>query len=83
EEETLQFAHAIVATGSRPTTLPNIYVDSPRVLNSTTALELRDIPQRLLVIGGGYIGLELGSVFASLGSRVSVVEMTSGLLPGA
>lgn len=83
EEETLQFTHAIVATGSRPATLPGIYIDSPRVLNSTTALELPDIPPRLLVIGGGYIGLELGSVYASLGSRVSVVEMTDGLLPGA
>ncbi len=83
EEETLQFTHAIVATGSRPATLPGIYIDSPRVLNSTTALELPDIPPRLLVIGGSYIGLELGSVYASLGSRVSVVEMTNGLLPGA
>lgn len=83
EEETLQFAQVIVATGSRPATLPGIYIDSPRVLNSTTALELPDIPPRLLVIGGGYIGLELGSVYASLGSRVSVVEMTDGLLPGA
>ncbi len=82
-EETLQFAHAIVATGSRPAALPGIFIDSPRVLNSTTALELPDIPPRLLVIGGGYIGLELGSMYASLGSRVSVVEMTNGLLPGA
>ncbi len=83
EEETLTFTYAIVATGSRPATLPNMYADSPRVLNSTSALELPDIPPRLLVIGGGYIGLELGSVYAALGSRVSVVEMTDGLLPGA
>ncbi|ETW93644.1 MAG: dihydrolipoamide dehydrogenase, partial [Candidatus Entotheonella gemina] len=83
EEEILQFTHAIVATGSRPATLPGTFLDSPRILNSTTALELQDIPPRLLVIGGGYIGLELGSVYASLGSRVSVVEMTDGLLPGA
>ncbi len=83
EEEILQFTHAIVATGSRPATLPGIFIDSPRILNSTTALELPDIPPRLLVIGGGYIGLELGSVYAALGSRVSVVEMTDGLLPGA
>ncbi|ETW96293.1 MAG: dihydrolipoamide dehydrogenase, partial [Candidatus Entotheonella factor] len=83
EEEILQFTYAIVATGSRPATLPGMFLDSPRVLNSTTALELQDIPPRLLVIGGGYIGLELGSVYAALGSRVSVVEMTDGLLPGA
>ncbi len=83
EEERLQFTYAIVATGSRPASLPNMLLDSPRILNSTTALELQDIPPRLLVIGGGYIGLELGSVYASLGSRVSVVEMTDGLLPGA
>ncbi len=83
EDEVVPFANAIVATGSRPATLPGVYVDSPRVLNSTTALELQDIPPRLLVIGGGYIGLELGSVYASLGSQVSVVEMTGGLLPGA
>ena len=83
EEELLQFDHAIIATGSRPATLPDVYIDSPRVLNSTSALGLPDIPPRLLVIGGGYIGLELGSVYAALGSRVSVVEMTDGLLPGA
>jgi dihydrolipoamide dehydrogenase len=83
EEDSLQFAHAIIATGSRPATLPGAYLDSPRIMNSTSALELQDIPPRLLVIGGGYIGLELGSVYAALGSRVSVVEMTDGLLPGA
>jgi dihydrolipoamide dehydrogenase len=83
EEERLQFTHAIVATGSRPATLSDMFLDSPRLLNSTTALDLQDIPPRLLVIGGGYIGLELGSVYAALGSRVSVVEMTDGLLPGA
>jgi dihydrolipoamide dehydrogenase len=82
EETTLGFTHAIVATGSSPTTLPGIYIDSSRVLNSTTALDLRTIPETLLVLGGGYIGLELGSVYAALGSRVSVVEMTDGLLPG-
>jgi len=83
EEESLTFTSAIVATGSRPASLPGMFLESPRILNSTTALELQDIPPRLLVIGGGYIGLELGSVYAALGSRVSVVEMTNGLLPGA
>ena len=80
--EDLAFEHAIVATGSRPATLPALAVDSPRLLDSTTALALEDVPQSLLVIGGGYIGLELGSVYAALGTRVSVVEMTPGLLPG-
>ena len=83
EIEVVQFTYAIVATGSRPSTLPGIYIDSPRVLNSTTALELADIPPTLLVLGGGYIGLELGTAYAALGSRVSVVEMTDGLMPGA
>jgi dihydrolipoamide dehydrogenase len=73
----------IIATGSRPSTVPGISIDSPRVLDSTTALELPDVPARLLVVGGGYIGLELGTVYAALGSKVTVVEMTDGLLPGA
>jgi dihydrolipoamide dehydrogenase len=81
-EDTLHFDHAIIATGSRPTSLPGLRLESPRLLNSTTALELRHIPSTLLVIGGGYIGLELSTVYAALGSRVSVVEMTPGLLPG-
>jgi dihydrolipoamide dehydrogenase len=81
--ETLGFDYAIVATGSRPATVPGLSIDSPRVMDSTGALELPDIPKSLLVIGGGYIGLELGSVYAAAGSRVTVVEMTPGLLPGA
>jgi dihydrolipoamide dehydrogenase len=60
-----------------------VSIDSPKVLDSTTALELPDVPNRLLVVGGGYIGLELGTVYAALGSNVTVVEMTDGLLPGA
>ena len=58
-------------------------VDDPRIMDSTGALALEDIPQRLLVVGGGYIGLEMGTVYAALGSKVTVVEMTDGLLPGA
>lgn len=84
----VKFKHAILATGSRPITLPKLFANeaemaSPRILDSTTALKLDDIPKKLLVIGGGYIGLELGTVYASLGSEVTVVEMTDGLLPGA
>jgi dihydrolipoamide dehydrogenase len=64
--------------------MPPIFnIGDNRVMDSTGALELQDIPQRLLVIGGGYIGLEMGTVYAALGSKVSVVEMTAGLLPGA
>jgi len=83
DEGRLKFKRAILAAGSRPTTIPALNVDSPRVMNSTTALELPDVPKSLLVIGGGYIGLEMGTVYAALGSEVTVVEMTDGLLPGA
>jgi dihydrolipoamide dehydrogenase len=80
---TLDFEHAIIATGSRPATVPGLSIDSPRLMDSTAALDLPDIPKTLLVVGGGYIGLELGTVYAALGSKVTVVEMTDGLLPGA
>ncbi len=83
EKEILSFEQAIVATGSRPAAIPSLALDSDRLMDSTSALELSDIPESLLVIGGGYIGLELGTVYAALGSRVSVVEMLPGLLPGA
>lgn len=79
----LDFEYAIVATGSRPAVPPAFRLEDPRVMDSTGALELRDVPRKLLVIGGGYIGLEMGSVYSSLGSRVTVVEMMPGLLPGA
>ncbi len=76
------FEKAILATGSRPAVLPDVDAESKKIIDSTGALELAGIPETLLVVGGGYIGLELGSVYAALGSRVSVVEMTDGLLPG-
>jgi dihydrolipoyl dehydrogenase len=82
-EEAVQFEHALLATGSLPAIPPMLKVDDPRVMDSTGALDLPDIPKSLLVVGGGYIGLELGSVYAALGSAVTVVEMTAGLLPGA
>ena len=81
--DTLAFEHAIIATGSAPATVPGLSLDSPRLMDSTGALELPDIPKSLLVVGGGYIGLELGTVYAALGTKVTVVEMTDGLLPGA
>jgi dihydrolipoamide dehydrogenase len=81
-EETLVFEKAILATGSRAAAVPGLSFQSPRLWDSTAALELNAIPRTMLVVGGGYIGLELGSVYASLGTRVSLVEMTPGLLPG-
>jgi dihydrolipoyl dehydrogenase len=81
--ETLQFEHAVIATGSRPAGVPGLSIESPRVMDSTAALDLPDVPKSLLVVGGGYIGLELGTVYAAMGSKVTVVEMTDGLLPGA
>lgn len=82
-KDTLTFGHAIIAIGSHPAKVPGLTLDSPRLMDSTTALELPDIPTSLLVVGGGYIGLELGSVYGALGTKVTVVEMTGGLLPGA
>jgi dihydrolipoamide dehydrogenase len=81
--EELSFDKIIIATGSVIATIPSLNINSKRLLNSTSALDLPEIPKSLLVIGGGYIGLELGSVYNSLGSKVSVVEMMPGLLPGA
>jgi dihydrolipoamide dehydrogenase len=82
-EAVLSFDRIILATGSRPAIIPTFKLDSPRMMDSTAALNLEDVPGSLLVVGGGYIGLELGSVYAALGTRVTVVEMLPGLLPGA
>ena len=82
-KENVNVDYIVLATGSQPTRVGALAVDSPRVLDSTGALDLPEIPGTLLVVGGGYIGLELGSVYATLGTKVSVVEMTPGLLPGA
>ena len=79
----LKFDKAIIATGSSPA-MPQVFnIGDERVMDSTGALNLPEIPKTLLVVGGGYIGLEMGSVYAALGSKVTVVEMLSGLLPGA
>ncbi len=78
----IKFRHAIIATGSSPIALPKTeFKKNGRLMDSTMALELADIPPRLLVVGGGYVGAELGSVYAVLGSRVTLVEMTDGLMP--
>lgn len=78
----LRFKQCIIATGSEPVSLPFLPRD-PRIIDSTGALALTDIPQRMLVIGGGIIGLEMACVYAALGTRVSVVELTAQLMPGA
>jgi dihydrolipoamide dehydrogenase len=78
----LTFEHAIVAAGSRAATLRNVPADEPRVMDATGALALPDIPERLLVIGGGVIGLEMATVYAALGTRITLVELSGTLLPG-
>jgi len=80
--ETVSFARAIIAAGSQAFKLPGLPWDDPRVMDSTDALELKDIPKRLLVVGGGIIGLEMASVYQGLGSEVTVVELTPQLMPG-
>jgi dihydrolipoamide dehydrogenase len=80
---TVSFEQAIIACGSEPVTLPFIPHDDPRVIDSTGALELAGIPERLLVIGGGIIGLEMATVYAELGARITVVELMNQLIPGA
>src|SRR6185369_9065458 len=79
----LRFNHCILATGSVPAIPGALRIDSPRVMTSSEALRLEGVPCSLLIVGGGYIGLELGTVYAALGCPVTVVEMTDGLLPGA
>jgi dihydrolipoamide dehydrogenase len=79
--EKMTFVNAILATGSIPATIPNLPPDSNNVLDSRTALEVEKVPESMLVIGGGYIGLELGTIYANLGTRVSLVEMTENLMP--
>jgi len=83
EVRRVRFKHAVIATGSQPIPYPGIpFKPGGRIMDSTGALELADIPETLLIIGGGYVGLELGTVYSALGSRVTVVEMAEVLLPG-
>jgi len=81
-KKVVRFAKAIIAVGSQVVRLPFVPED-PRVLDSTSALELDGVPKRMLVIGGGIIGLEMGTVYSTLGTRLDVVEMMDGLMPGA
>lgn len=80
--QTYQFQDVIIATGSRAAELPLLPFDGKRIISSTEALELQEIPKRLIVVGGGYIGLELGTAYAKLGSEVTIIEATGTLLPG-
>jgi dihydrolipoamide dehydrogenase len=82
-EKTLTFDYAVIAAGSQAAKLPGLPYEDPRVMDSTDALRLDEIPKRLLVIGGGIIGLEMATVYHALGSKVSVVELLDGLIPGA
>ena len=72
----------IIATGSKPSSIPGVIIDKKRIITSTEALNLEQVPEKLIVIGGGVIGLELGSVFSRLGSKVQVVEFLDRLIPG-
>jgi dihydrolipoamide dehydrogenase len=80
--ESVEFEHAVVATGSRPVEIPNFAFDGEHVLSSRDALALEDVPESLVVVGAGYIGMELSTVFAKLGADVTVVEMLDEVLPG-
>ncbi len=81
--EPVAFKNAIISTGAKSARLPGIDIDSGKVWVAKSALDLEHVPSSLLVVGGGYIGLELGTVFSRLGSKVTVCEMTSGIMPGA
>ena len=76
-----EFTDVVIATGSRPAPLPGLVPDGRQILDSTGLLDLTEIPKRLVVVGGGYIGLELGTAFAKLGAHVTIVEAASHLLP--
>lgn len=82
-DKTISFDNCIIAAGSRVTKIPVFPHDDPRMMDSTDALELEDIPKRLLVIGGGIIGMEMATVYDALGSKITVVEMQDSLIPGA
>lgn len=81
KEQTIETDKVIIATGSKPSSLPGLNIDKKRIITSTEALEMTEVPKHLIIIGGGVIGLELGSVYARLGAKVSVVEYTGSLIP--
>src|SRR3989338_8219958 len=81
--KTITFDSAIIAAGSSAARIPGFPCDDPRLIDSTGALQLKDVPQRMLIVGGGIIGLEMATVYDALGSKISVVELADGLIPGA
>ncbi len=81
KEQTIEADKVIIATGSKPASLSGLAIDKKRIITSTEALEMTEVPKHLIIIGGGVIGLELGSVYARLGAKVSVVEYTSSIIP--
>jgi dihydrolipoamide dehydrogenase len=81
-ETTIEFDHCIIACGSRPIRIPGFPNDDPRLIDSTGALALQDVPKRMLIIGGGIIGLEMATVYSALGSEIDVVELQASLIPG-
>jgi len=81
--KTISFDHAIIAAGSSVARIPGFPYEDPRIIDSTGALQLQDVPQRMLIVGGGIIGLEMATVYDALGSKISVVELADGLIPGA
>ena len=83
DEKELKFENVIVATGAKPVKLPNIDTDDPRIMHSKESLDLKDIPGKMLVIGGGYIGLEMATIYKALNTEISVVELTGNFLPGS
>lgn len=82
KKETVETVKTIIATGSKPASLPGIEIDKKRVITSTEALEMTEVPKHMVIIGGGVIGLELGSVYARLGSKITVVEFMDRIIPG-
>src|SRR5690606_30572505 len=81
KEETIKAKNVIIATGSKPFSLPSIKIDKKRIITSTEALTLKEVPEHLVLIGGGVIGLEFGSVYARLGSKVIVLEYADSIIP--
>jgi dihydrolipoamide dehydrogenase len=81
--EVIEFEHCIIAAGSRVTKIPSFPFDDDRVMDSTDALELNEIPERLLIVGGGIIGLEMATVYQALGSEITIVELAEQIIPSA
>ena len=81
-DQLIEFDQAIIAVGSQPVKIPSFPNDDPRLMDSTDALNLEDIPKKLLIVGGGIIGLEMATVYNALGSKITIVEMQDQIIPG-